>query len=53
VEATVDANEPLLPPKRVPKYADNLSKALRSGTAGQEEIERALEEEPARSMLET
>jgi pyruvate dehydrogenase (quinone) len=52
VEATVDANEPLLPPKRVAKYSDNLTKALRKGTPGREEIEHALTQEPARSMLQ-
>jgi len=52
VEAIVDANGPLLPPKRIAKYADTLAKALRQGTADKEAIERALQEEPARSMLE-
>ncbi len=51
VEATIDPNEPLLPPKRRPMYADNLRKALERGTPGKEAIERALAEEPARSML--
>jgi pyruvate dehydrogenase (quinone) len=52
VEAVVDPNEPLLPPKRMPKYVKNMEKALKSGTPGAAEIERALKEEPARSMLE-
>jgi thiamine pyrophosphate-dependent acetolactate synthase large subunit-like protein len=52
VEAVVDPNVPLLPPKRRPKYAKNLEKALRAGTPGREEIERALREEPARTMLQ-
>jgi pyruvate dehydrogenase (quinone) len=52
VEAVVDPNEPLLPPKRVEMYAENLEKALRRGTPGSAEIERALQEEPSRSMLE-
>jgi pyruvate dehydrogenase (quinone) len=51
IEATVDANEPLLPPKRRPKFVENLEKALSKGTPGSEEIRRALREEPARSML--
>jgi pyruvate dehydrogenase (quinone) len=34
VEAVVDPNEPLLPPKRMPKYVKNLEKALKSGTPG-------------------
>jgi pyruvate dehydrogenase (quinone) len=52
VEAVVDPNEPLLPPKRVEKYAKNLEKALGSGTAGASDIARALKEEPARRMLQ-
>jgi len=52
VEAVVDPNEPLLPPKRMPKYVENMEKALKSGTPGAAEIRRALEEQPARSMLE-
>jgi pyruvate dehydrogenase (quinone) len=52
VEAVVDPNEPLLPPKRIPKYVANMEKALKRGTPGAAEIERALEQEPARSMLE-
>lgn len=52
VEAVVDPNEPLLPPKRMPKYVENLEKALKRGTPGASEIERALREEPARTMLQ-
>jgi thiamine pyrophosphate-dependent acetolactate synthase large subunit-like protein len=52
VEAIVDPNDPLLPPKRMEKYAKNLEKALRAGTPGREEIERALAEEPAHTMLQ-
>ena len=51
VEAVIDPNEPLLPPKRMPQYADNLNKALEQGTPNREAIERAIEEEPARSMM--
>ena len=51
VEATVDPNEPLLPAKRIPKYADNLQKALQRGTAGAEDIRAALRREPARTQL--
>jgi pyruvate dehydrogenase (quinone) len=46
VDAIVDANEPMLPPKRREKYMKNLRKALPE-TPGHEEIERALREEPA------
>jgi pyruvate dehydrogenase (quinone) len=52
VEAVIDPNEPLLPPKRMEKYARNLEKALQAGTPGHEAIERALGEEPARTMLQ-
>jgi pyruvate dehydrogenase (quinone) len=51
IEATVDPDEPLLPPKRIEKYANNLRKALAEGTAGKERIEAALQREPARSMM--
>jgi pyruvate dehydrogenase (quinone) len=51
IEATVDPNEPLLPPKRMEKFANNLEKALDKGTRGSDEIRRALSEEPARTMF--
>ena len=51
MEAVVDPNDPLLPPKRMEKYAKNLEKALQAGTPGHAEIERALSEEPAHTML--
>jgi pyruvate dehydrogenase (quinone) len=52
VEAPIDPNEPLLPPKRIDKYAKNLEKVLKKGTPGSDEIRKALEKEPARSMLQ-
>jgi pyruvate dehydrogenase (quinone) len=52
VEAPVDPNEPLLPPKRMPKYAENLEKALEKGTAGAEQIRAALKREPYRTQLQ-
>lgn len=51
VEASVDPNEPLLPAKRMRKYVENLEKGLARGTAGAEDIRRALEREPSRSQL--
>jgi pyruvate dehydrogenase (quinone) len=51
VEAPVDPNEPLLPPKRMPKYVENMEKALDAGTPGAEEIRSALAREPSRSQL--
>jgi pyruvate dehydrogenase (quinone) len=52
VEAWVDPNEPLLPPKRMPEYVRNLKKALNNGTPGSAQIRRALEQEPSRTMLQ-
>lgn len=51
IEAVVDPNEPLLPPKRNETYAKNLKHALEQGTPGRREIERALQEEPSRSFM--
>jgi hypothetical protein len=51
VDAIVDTNEPMLPPKRREKYVQNLSRALDKGTPHRGEIERALEEEPAVTSL--
>jgi pyruvate dehydrogenase (quinone) len=51
VDALVDANEPMLPPKRRESYVKNLAKALEQGTPGREQIERALTEEPAVTSL--
>ena len=51
IEAQVDPNEPLLPPKPMPKYAENLEKALQRGTAGAQEIRTALQREPSRTQL--
>jgi thiamine pyrophosphate-dependent acetolactate synthase large subunit-like protein len=51
VEATVDPHEPLLPAKRIDKYAANLDKALQEGTRDAPEIREALEREPSRTQL--
>lgn len=51
IEAVVDPNEPLLPPKRNDTYVDNLAKAMHQQTPGRAELERALAREPARSLL--
>ena len=51
LEALVDPNEPLLPPKRMPKYVANLEKALKRGTPGADDIRAALEREPAHTQL--
>jgi pyruvate dehydrogenase (quinone) len=51
VDASVDPNEPLLPPQRMPAYVRNLEKALTKGTAGGAQIRRALAEEPSRTLL--
>jgi len=51
VEATVDPHEPLLPAKRIEKFAANLDKALHLGTRDAPEIQAALEREPFRTQL--
>jgi len=51
VEATVDPHEPLLPAKRIEKYAKNLEKAIEEGTRDAEEIHAALQREPSRTQL--
>jgi pyruvate dehydrogenase (quinone) len=51
VEATVDPYEPLLPAKRIEKYAVNLEKALDVGTRDGPQIREALEREPSRTQL--
>ena len=53
VEVAVDPHEPLLPPKRNDKYADNMEKALKRGTPGEKEIRAALKEQPSRTMLQS
>jgi pyruvate dehydrogenase (quinone) len=52
VEALIDPHEPFLPPKRRRNYAENLDKALAAGTPGAKDIERALREDPSRSLLD-
>lgn len=51
IDAVVDANEPMLPPKRREDFVDKLHQALERGTPGRTEIERALKEEPAVTSL--
>jgi pyruvate dehydrogenase (quinone) len=51
VEGTVDPYEPLLPAKRIEKYAENLEKALDEGTRDAPQIREALEREPSRTQL--
>lgn len=52
IEATVDPDEPLLPPKRMEKYATNMDKALDAGSADADAVREHLAREPARTMLE-
>lgn len=52
LDAVVDANEPMLPPKRRPEYVEKLHKALNRGTPHREAIEAALGQEPALTSLE-
>lgn len=52
LDAVVDPDEPMLPPKRREEYMRKLQKALDAGTRGREQIERAMREEPARTSLQ-
>ena len=51
VDAVVDANEPMLPPKRRPEYVEKLEKALAQGVPDRDKIEQNLREEPAALSL--
>jgi pyruvate dehydrogenase (quinone) len=51
VDAVVDAAEPMLPPKRRDTYVENMEKALQQMPEARGEIERAMQEEPARTAL--
>jgi pyruvate dehydrogenase (quinone) len=53
VEATVDPNEPLLPPKRIPRYVENLEKALSEGTPAADQIRDRLRRQPYARQLES
>jgi pyruvate dehydrogenase (quinone) len=52
VDAVVDKDEPMLPPKRRPDYVQKLEHALAQEGADRPRIERALSEEPALTSLE-
>lgn len=52
LDAVVDPNEPMLPPKRREDYMRKLQQALKAGTPGSGEIEAALRQEPARTSLQ-
>lgn len=51
IDAVVDTNEPMLPPKRREEYMKHLTQAFQTGTPGQPEIEERLREEPALTSL--
>src|SRR5690606_31142710 len=51
LDAVVDPDEPMLPPKRREEYMEKLQRALDAGTPGRGRIEQALREEPARTSL--
>jgi pyruvate dehydrogenase (quinone) len=51
VDAVVDKDEPMLPPKRRPDYVEKLEQALARGGAERPRIERALAQEPALTSL--
>jgi thiamine pyrophosphate-dependent acetolactate synthase large subunit-like protein len=53
VEAVVDPSEPLLPPKRIDKYAENLQRVLdQHGAPDVDDIRRNLAREPSRTLLQ-
>jgi pyruvate dehydrogenase (quinone) len=52
LDAVVDSNEPMLPPKRREDYVRKLQQALDTGTPARAQIERALRQEPARTSLQ-
>ncbi len=52
VDAVVDANEPMLPPKRRPDYMEKLEKALAQGVFERDKIEANLKEQPAALSLQ-
>jgi pyruvate dehydrogenase (quinone) len=51
IDAIVDKDEPMLPPKRRPDYVEKLEQALAQEPDQRPRIERALSEEPARTSL--
>lgn len=51
LDAVVDGDEPMLPPKRRPEYVEKLDKALSRGVAHRAQIEEALGQEPALTSL--
>ena len=53
LDAVVDGNEPMLPPKRRQDYVDHLNQALAQGASSKDEIEKALAQEPALTSLKS
>lgn len=51
IDAVVDSDEPMLPPKRREPYMEHLKQAFDKGTPGQAKIERRMQEEPALTSL--
>jgi len=51
IDAVVDTDEPMFPPKRREQYMKHLKLAFEKGTAGQDAIEKRMQEEPARTSL--
>jgi pyruvate dehydrogenase (quinone) len=51
IDAVVDTDEPMFPPKRREQYMEHLKMAFAKGTAGQEAIEKRMQEEPVRTFL--
>jgi thiamine pyrophosphate-dependent acetolactate synthase large subunit-like protein len=53
IDAVVDGNEPMLPPKRREDYVDHLKQALGRGASCKVEIERSLMQDPALTSLKS
>ena len=52
IDAVVDSDEPMFPPKRREQYMQHLEQAFETGTPGQDQIRQRMQEEPARTSLE-
>jgi pyruvate dehydrogenase (quinone) len=51
IDAVVDTDEPMFPPKRREPYMEHLQMAFDKGTPGQDAIKQRMQEEPVRSQL--
>jgi pyruvate dehydrogenase (quinone) len=51
IDAVVDTDEPMFPPKRREPYMEHLAQAFEKGTPGQEAVKQRMQEEPVRTQL--